>query len=524
MDSTHEAGRVCDTEYIAPCVKENHGQVTGIVEVRCLRIVRDETAKKLRKQYEAHEIHHGFREHTVTEPRTDNLTNTITTVQKDNLLMEYTIIASRSRDPVNPTKVRTASDGKMVQRYESNINGWCNTITSVQKDNLLMEIYIIDDLYANREARVYEYASALRSERNGLKVMEYMTVNNRVDNVEYTSIQNDVNMNVKSESTPSGDNTFNVNVLGGVGDIAFGKQYHNGDRVYDKETISPAISASQGNTSPSPMFVDEHTTKDSDNWVWDVDGKRYRIRIRKLTPKCCWRLMGFKDSDFDKAKWEKATVNFSNMSGSESHTLKESALGYYKDSGQKSENIPLNLFIPIKNETFENVSQETEVMLICEKADFSFTNCEISKFMGMIIAPVDKDTLYIALDKKKPERIFKITCRSSKTLDFNIILALYREIITNKLIDASVYKMTISFTIHNTETVKNRLILNLSDMDLFYVKERTSNSQLYKQAGNAIVKQVLMSVFSQMGLGKGKKWNDMSVEERYKFINDSRKD
>jgi DNA (cytosine-5)-methyltransferase 1 len=27
-----------------------------------------------------------------------------------------------------------------------------------------------------------------------------------------------------------------------------------------------------------------------------------RYRIRKLTPRECWRLMGFKDDDFDKAK------------------------------------------------------------------------------------------------------------------------------------------------------------------------------------------------------------------------------
>lgn len=34
---------------------------------------------------------------------------------------------------------------------------------------------------------------------------------------------------------------------------------------------------------------------------WEIDGKRYRIRIRRLTPRECWRLMGFNDSDFDKA-------------------------------------------------------------------------------------------------------------------------------------------------------------------------------------------------------------------------------
>ena len=35
----------------------------------------------------------------------------------------------------------------------------------------------------------------------------------------------------------------------------------------------------------------------------------------------------------------------------------------------------------------------------------------------------------------------------------------------------------------------------------------TCNSQLYKQAGNAIVKQVLMAIFSQMNIKGVKPWN-----------------
>lgn len=31
--------------------------------------------------------------------------------------------------------------------------------------------------------------------------------------------------------------------------------------------------------------------------------KDCKIRIRKLTPRECWRLMGFADEDFDKARW-----------------------------------------------------------------------------------------------------------------------------------------------------------------------------------------------------------------------------
>jgi site-specific DNA-cytosine methylase len=42
-----------------------------------------------------------------------------------------------------------------------------------------------------------------------------------------------------------------------------------------------------------------------EKFIYEVDGEIYLIRIRKLTPRECWRLMGFSDDDFDKA----ASVN-----------------------------------------------------------------------------------------------------------------------------------------------------------------------------------------------------------------------
>ena len=134
------------------------------------------------------------------------------------------IVASRGRNPDNPSDRTTGSPTE--QRLEPNFSGCTNTITSVQKDNYVCEpqvknvgniypsngqngnIYdvngisptinagigvngcgigsnnapkviipepmIVDDLYANREPRLYTDASpALRSERNGLKVAEH---------------------------------------------------------------------------------------------------------------------------------------------------------------------------------------------------------------------------------------------------------------------------------------------------------------------------------------------------------------
>lgn len=40
-----------------------------------------------------------------------------------------------------------------------------------------------------------------------------------------------------------------------------------------------------------------------------------------------------------------------------------------------------------------------------------------------------------------------------------------------------------------------------------------SRSQLYKQAGNGIVRSVLMGIFSQLDIAGIRKWNDMSDEE-----------
>lgn len=58
-------------------------------------------------------------------------------------------------------------------------------------------------------------------------------------------------------------------------------------RVYYTDGLCPTIHTMQGGQRHIKIMVNEK-------------GKRYRIR--KLTPRECWRFMGFDDSDFDKAK------------------------------------------------------------------------------------------------------------------------------------------------------------------------------------------------------------------------------
>ena len=63
----------------------------------CLRYERTEEAKRCRKAYEAHEIKHGYNEFNELHPRPDGKTNTLTTVLKDNQIMEPVCVAERGR-------------------------------------------------------------------------------------------------------------------------------------------------------------------------------------------------------------------------------------------------------------------------------------------------------------------------------------------------------------------------------------------------------------------------------------------
>ena len=64
-------------------------------------------------------------------------------------------------------------------------------------------------------------------------------------------------------------------------------------------------------------------------------------------------------------------------------------------------------------------------------------------------------------------------------------------------------------------------LMGYTDTDFDKANEVNSATQLYKQAGNAIVKQVLMAIFSQMNIKGVKPWNDMTLEEKYKLIRKS---
>ena len=67
-----------------------------------------------------------------------------------------------------------------------------------------------------------------------------------------------------------------------IGMLNIPGRLESASRVYDKTYISPTLNTFGGG-GREPKVMDN-------------------VRIRKLTPRECWRLMGFTDEDFDKAK------------------------------------------------------------------------------------------------------------------------------------------------------------------------------------------------------------------------------
>lgn len=124
---------LCARDYKGPpCIQE-----VKILEPQVMTPKRTEHGKAVRKAYENGE--HKESRHTMTElePREDGVSNTLTTVQKDNLLLEPCIGAIRGRNPNNPSD-RTAGV-KTQQTLEINQSGASNTLTTVQKDNVVVE-------------------------------------------------------------------------------------------------------------------------------------------------------------------------------------------------------------------------------------------------------------------------------------------------------------------------------------------------------------------------------------------------
>lgn len=169
------------------------------------------------------------------------------------------IVAMRRRNPDNPSDRRAGIE--LEQRLEPQKEGICNTLTSVNKDNLLIE--------------PCKYVGNINPSGSGIG--GEVTDTNGISRT-LTVGHSEPNKVLIKQATDRG---YIECKIGGVADLSFPNSNTRRGRVQDGGDVSPGLT------------------------VAGVDGL-HKIespyRIRKLTPLEYWRLMGFTDEEFHKAE------------------------------------------------------------------------------------------------------------------------------------------------------------------------------------------------------------------------------
>lgn len=176
---------------------------------------------------------------------------------KDNMC----IVAMRGRNPDNPSD-RTVGN-PTEQRLEVNMQGTSNCLTSVQKDNLVIESQVLTP-------KRTEYGKQIRKAYESGRIQE-----SRHNMTELEPRKDDISNTL---TTVQKDNLLLENNIQKVGQISSnGSQC--GTVISDNGISANLVAGTHG-------YANSHIAT--------------QYRIRKLTPRECGRLMGVSDEDIDK--------------------------------------------------------------------------------------------------------------------------------------------------------------------------------------------------------------------------------
>lgn len=261
----------------------------------------------------------------------DGISTSITTSFMPSIMEDKTIVAMRGRNPTNPSD-RTPGI-ELEQTLEVNGNGTSNCLTSVQKDNLVMEKVKIKQATKQGyiECEVGGVADLSfpdsntrrgRVQENGQVSPTLMAGEQDICRIE--NVYDFYNNNLKSDgicgtlttgTSHNGSGTFGV--VEGI--TTKGKHIDVASTIlsgYERtnmtgfnadngvvETINKVGQISNDGSQYGTVIADNGL---SPNLVAGTHGYANsciatQYRIRKLTPRECWRLMDFSDEDFENA-------------------------------------------------------------------------------------------------------------------------------------------------------------------------------------------------------------------------------
>ena len=239
--------------------QDRHGILEG--DVKILRNVRTEYGKQIRKDYENGNIEEKRSNMTMLEPRKDDITNTITTVTKDNLLLETNTLnfigGIGEKDIVGDNKSLSRNYPQGNRVYDSN-NIACSQTANGGGIGGKTGLYLVGNL----DIKGNEQIRRVYSEEGISPTLNTMQGGNTQPKVMYKVRQ----------ATKQG---YAIAEEGDSINLEQPNSTTRRGRVGNKIANTLTCSCNQA-------VVNEY-------------------RIRKLTPLECYRLMGFDDEDFYKA-------------------------------------------------------------------------------------------------------------------------------------------------------------------------------------------------------------------------------
>ncbi len=184
-----------------------------------------------------------------------------------------TLYVGRGRNKDNPSDRKQGIE--LEQRLEPNSEGICNTLTSVQKDNLVLEPTV-----KIKQATKEGYIDC---KLGGVADLSYPTSKTRRGRV-----GKQISQTLLASSQPMVIEQNKINVVGN-----YSPSGHDASRIVHPEGVAPTVKENHGTVTATIS----------------------NLRIRKLIPKECWRLMGFDDEDFYKAEQVNSNTQLYRQSG-----------------------------------------------------------------------------------------------------------------------------------------------------------------------------------------------------------------
>lgn len=205
----------------------------------------------------------------------DDVSNTLTSVQKDNLVAEPNVLTPKRTEFGKKIRKKYESGEVELSRHdmtqlEPREDGVSNTITSVLKDNFVAEPVVQEPYNADEDgcakailAGCYKFGAATLPRKSGATM---------------TSVIEGEPLRI-----PQATKQGYVEVQpGGLFDMSYPESKTRRGRVQEGGKVSPTLMASGEGSCLYEGKVEQS------------------YRIRKLTPKECFRLMGVSESDIEK--------------------------------------------------------------------------------------------------------------------------------------------------------------------------------------------------------------------------------